>query len=56
MKKQAQPYTSDLWKNIPAVKENHVIKVNANTFYFTDPLSLEYELKTLKKGILNSQK
>ncbi|AGM99314.1 iron-hydroxamate ABC transporter substrate-binding protein [Streptococcus iniae] len=49
-------YESDLWKNIPAVKENHVIKVNANTFYFTDPLSLEYELKTLKKGILNSQK
>lgn len=49
-------YESELWKNIPAVKENHVIKVNANTFYFTDPLSLEYELKALKKGISNSQK
>lgn len=45
-------YESQLWKDIPAVKNKHVIKVNANTFYFTDPISLEYELKTLKEAIL----
>ncbi|KHD45759.1 iron-hydroxamate ABC transporter substrate-binding protein [Streptococcus hongkongensis] len=49
-------YESQLWKDIPAVKNKHVIKVNANTFYFTDPLSLEYELKTLKKAILSQTK
>ncbi|MTB59637.1 iron-hydroxamate ABC transporter substrate-binding protein [Streptococcus uberis] len=48
-------YESDLWKNIPAVQKNHVIKVNANTFYFTDPLSLEYELKTLTDAILTQK-
>lgn len=45
-------YESQLWKDISAVKNNHVIKVNANTFYFTDPISLEYELKTLRDAIL----
>ncbi|MGT2933221.1 iron-hydroxamate ABC transporter substrate-binding protein [Streptococcus catagoni] len=49
-------YESALWKNIEAVKKNHIIKVNANTFYFTDPISLEYELKTLRKEILASAK
>ncbi|EHJ56114.1 hypothetical protein HMPREF9318_02039 [Streptococcus urinalis FB127-CNA-2] len=48
-------YESDIWKSIPAVKNGHVIKVNANTFYFTDPISLEYELKTLKKAILETK-
>ena len=50
----ASLYESDLWKNIPAVKKGHVIKVNANAFYFNDPLTLEYELKTLQKGILKA--
>ncbi|MGT2958629.1 ferrichrome ABC transporter substrate-binding protein [Streptococcus bovimastitidis] len=45
-------YESQIWKNLPAVQKKQIIKVNANTFYFTDPLSLEYELKTLKKAIL----
>ncbi|EFR43895.1 iron-hydroxamate ABC transporter substrate-binding protein [Streptococcus pseudoporcinus] len=48
-------YESEMWKNLPAVKAKHVIKVNANTFYFTDPLSLEYELETLKKAILENK-
>ena len=45
-------YESDVWKTIPAVQEGHVIKVNANAFYFNDPLTLEYELQTLKDAIL----
>ncbi|MDW7798436.1 iron-hydroxamate ABC transporter substrate-binding protein [Streptococcus canis] len=48
-------YESDLWKSLPAVQQNHVIKVNANVFYFTDPLSLEYQLKTLRKAIISSE-
>lgn len=49
-------FESSLWKELPAVKNKHVIKVNANTFYFTDPLSLEYELKVLEKALLNTKK
>lgn len=45
-------YESDIWKDIPAVKEGRVIKVNANVFYFNDPISLEYELDVLREGIL----
>lgn len=48
-------YESQIWKNLPAVQKKQIIKVNANTFYFTDPLSLEYELKTLKKAILTNK-
>lgn len=48
----ASLYESDLWKNIPAVQQNHVLKVDANAFYFNDPLTLEYELKTIRDGIL----
>ncbi|HEL0045434.1 TPA: iron-hydroxamate ABC transporter substrate-binding protein [Streptococcus equi subsp. zooepidemicus] len=47
-------YESDLWQQIPAVTNNHVIKVNANVFYFTDPLSLEHQLEVLKKAILST--
>lgn len=44
-------YESDIWKAIPAVQKNHVLKVDANAFYFNDPLTLEYELKTIQEGI-----
>lgn len=43
-------YESPLWKSQPAVEKNHVLKVDANAFYFNDPLSLEYELKTIQEG------
>ena len=44
-------YESDVWKSIPAVQQNHVLKVDANAFYFNDPLTLEYELKTIQDGL-----
>ena len=44
-------YESDVWKAIPAVQQGHVLKVDANAFYFNDPLSLEYELKTIQEGL-----
>lgn len=49
-------YESDVWKAIPAVKEGRVIRVDANAFYFNDPMSLEYELEVLKEAILASVK
>ena len=44
-------YESDVWKSIPAVQKNHILKVDANAFYFNDPLTLEYELKTIQDGL-----
>lgn len=42
---------SDLWKNLPAVQNNRVIKVDSKVFYFNDPISLEYQLNILKEAI-----
>ncbi|MFC5702367.1 iron-hydroxamate ABC transporter substrate-binding protein [Cohnella faecalis] len=33
------------YKNIPAVKNQHVFEADAKTFYFNDPLSMEYQLE-----------
>ena len=44
-------YESDVWRSIPAVQQNHILKVDANAFYFNDPLTLEYELKTIQDGL-----
>ncbi len=43
------------YKNIPAVKKNHVFEVNAKAFYFNDPLTLDYQLSYFKKVFLGSQ-
>lgn len=45
-------YESEVWKNLPAVKNGRVIRVDANAFYFNDPMTLEYELETLRGAIL----
>lgn len=50
----ASLYESDIWKNIPAVKANHVLKVDANVFYFTDPISLEHELDVIRTTLLDT--
>lgn len=44
-------YESDVWKSIPAVQKGHVLKVDANAFYFNDPLTLEYELNVIQEGL-----
>lgn len=38
---------TDVWKNIPAVKNNRVIRFDADSFYFNDPISLEKELEII---------
>ncbi|NIK79195.1 iron complex transport system substrate-binding protein [Paenibacillus castaneae] len=43
---------TDVYKNIAAVKNNHVYEVNAKAFYFNDRLSLEYQLDFFIKTLL----
>ncbi|MGE7919279.1 iron-hydroxamate ABC transporter substrate-binding protein [Viridibacillus sp. NPDC093762] len=43
---------TETFKNIPAVKNGHVYEVNANEFYFNDPLTLEYQLEFFKDHFL----
>ncbi|MFS0654570.1 iron-hydroxamate ABC transporter substrate-binding protein [Bacillus sp. 179-C3.3 HS] len=44
---------SEIYKSIPAVKNNRVYEANAEEFYFNDPISLEYQLSFFKKHFLN---
>lgn len=43
---------TETYKSIPAVKNNRVIEVNANEFYFNDPLTLEYQLEVFTESFL----
>ncbi|GAB4073780.1 iron-hydroxamate ABC transporter substrate-binding protein [Barrientosiimonas marina] len=43
---------TETYKNIPAVKNDHVIHVNANAFHFNDAISLDYELNVFKEAFL----
>ncbi|GGA28156.1 iron-hydroxamate ABC transporter substrate-binding protein [Paenibacillus physcomitrellae] len=45
---------TDTYKNIPAVKNNHIFEVDATTFYFNDLLSLDYQLDFFKKSFLGN--
>ncbi|MGX2961912.1 iron-hydroxamate ABC transporter substrate-binding protein [Peribacillus sp. JNUCC 23] len=45
---------TDTYKNIPAVKNNHVFEANAKEFYFNDPLTLELQLDFFKKSFLGN--
>lgn len=46
---------SSTYRNIPAVKNNRVFEVDANTFYFNDALSLDYQLDFITKSLLGSK-
>lgn len=54
-KGQAKPeFTkTEAWKAIPAVKNDHVIEIDAQTFWYNDPYSLEVQRKYLKEHILD---
>lgn len=43
---------TDTYKNIPAVKNNHVFEVDARGFYFNDAASLDYQLDFITKSLL----
>lgn len=44
---------TDVYKNIPAVQNNHVFEANAKEFYFNDPISLDYQLEFFKESFIN---
>ncbi|MDK9858716.1 ABC transporter substrate-binding protein [Staphylococcus equorum] len=43
---------SHMWQNIPAVKNDNVINVKAETYWYNDPYSLEYIRKELKNSLM----
>lgn len=43
---------TEAWKAIPAVKNDKVIEIDAETFWYNDPYSLEVQRKYLKEEIL----
>ncbi|MFK2826617.1 iron-hydroxamate ABC transporter substrate-binding protein [Bacillus sp. B190/17] len=45
---------TDTYKNIPAVKNNQVMEVNAKEFYFNDPLTLDFQLDYFIKHFLGN--
>ncbi|MEB6299006.1 ferrichrome ABC transporter substrate-binding protein [Staphylococcus xylosus] len=44
---------TDLWQNIPSVQKDQVIQVQAETYWYNDPYTLEYMRKDLKEKFLN---
>lgn len=46
---------TETYKNISAVKNNHVFEADAKTFYFNDALSLDYQLDFIKKSFLGNE-
>ncbi|HEM3635536.1 TPA: ABC transporter substrate-binding protein [Streptococcus suis] len=42
---------SDIWNNLPAVKAGHVIEVDYNLFYFSDPLSFDLQIEAFVVAI-----
>ncbi len=45
---------TETYRNIPAVKNNHVFEVNMMEFYFNDPLTLDYQLDFFKEKFLGN--
>ncbi|MDO3411807.1 ABC transporter substrate-binding protein [Saccharibacillus sp. CPCC 101409] len=47
---------SNVWKQIPAVKEGHVIEFESTASSYSDPTTLEYLLDIFEKGFLGDSK
>lgn len=45
---------TNVWKNIPAVKQDHVFHVKAENYWYNDPYSFEENRKILKSKLLNN--
>lgn len=43
---------TEIYKSIPAVKNNRIFEADAKAFYFNDPLSLEYQLEFFEQQFL----
>ncbi|QDQ02610.1 iron-hydroxamate ABC transporter substrate-binding protein [Lysinibacillus fusiformis] len=50
---QDTSFTEATWfKDLEAVKNGHLFEVNANAFYFNDPLTLDYQLEFFEEKFL----
>lgn len=47
---------TEMWKNIPAVKNKQVIEIDMNASTYSDPITLDYLLDIFKKGFLGESK
>lgn len=47
---------TDMWNNIPAVKNHKVIEIDTNASSYSDPITLDYLLDIFKKGFLGESK
>ncbi|MFF2484614.1 AraC family transcriptional regulator [Paenibacillus sp. NPDC058071] len=48
-------YGSSIWKNLPAVKENHAFFINAEGSYYNDAVSLEAQLEFIVESFLGKK-
>ncbi|MCP3774898.1 iron-hydroxamate ABC transporter substrate-binding protein [Paenibacillus sp. MZ04-78.2] len=46
---------SELWRSIPAVKNNRIIEIDAKASTYSDPITLEHLLGIFKKGFLGKE-
>ncbi|MCA0986661.1 iron-hydroxamate ABC transporter substrate-binding protein [Guptibacillus algicola] len=46
---------SDVWKELPAVKNGNAIKFDSESFYFNDPISLEKELEFIVEELTKKE-
>lgn len=46
---------SDIWKNLPAVQAGHVLEVDYNLFYFSDPMSLDLQIEAFVQAVKDAQ-
>lgn len=49
-------YENTLWKNLPAVKANHVFQLDPTSDTYNDPVSLEGQLKFITDSLLTASK
>ena len=45
---------TNLWNNLPAVQNDNVLEVQAETYWYNDPYTLEFMRKDLKEKFLNN--
>ena len=45
---------TELWKNIPAVKDNHIYEINTKASTYSDPITLDYLLEIFEESFLSN--
>ncbi|MNW58710.1 Iron(3+)-hydroxamate-binding protein FhuD precursor [compost metagenome] len=48
-------YDNPLWKNLPAVKANHVFQLDPTSDSYNDPLTLEGQLQFISDSLLSKK-